>query len=127
MWTCYTPSVTSVFLGRLSDMESAIIESHLADCLDCCNLLEGLDAPDASLSKLQTAGRRADAGFAPHGVVPPELHDHPRYRVVGVLDGLVQAAVGAQVRTESRPGRRAPSSLVRLDVLHEVGVLVRLR
>ena len=88
-------------LGRLAELESADITAHLAHCETCRALANALN-PDTLLSVLQTpappaptesVATPADAEtLAPDTVplpidpgIPPELADHPRYRILGLL------------------------------------------
>jgi serine/threonine protein kinase len=64
--------------GTLPAAARAEVEGHVATCADCCRTLDGL--PDDDF----VARMRALAG-APSADVPPELADHPRYRVEELL------------------------------------------
>ena len=73
--------------GQLNDQDSAGIESHLADCPHCCEVLAGLDEQDLFQSKLKAVGPAPQAPDVPtrSAEVPQELQNHPRYQIVGVL------------------------------------------
>lgn len=94
-------------LGKLTDEAAAALEAHLADCAHCLQQLEGL-AGDSFIGRLRGAAAAPTATEAatrvgseawheaptfvgaapapPAGVsVPPELVDHPRYRVLHEL------------------------------------------
>jgi len=72
--------------GMLVEQEFVQAERHLAGCNRCCEQL--LNQPDSAFLELARAaastglapthGRRADAPAK----IPPELRDHPRYRVL---------------------------------------------
>jgi serine/threonine protein kinase len=82
-------------LGRLPAQEQAEIEEHISQCSDCCQFLK--DVPDDTLlnwlrSPTQGPGRHIPErnksrpqAAAQQQEAPPELIDHPRYRVVEVL------------------------------------------
>src|SRR5262245_58096564 len=105
--------------GRLAAEAADSLEEHLARCESCCALLE--QAPgDTFLSRL----RDAEQSLPGHGTspgaadtvtgpppVPPELVDHPRYRVLGLIG---QGGMGAVYRAEHRSMDR----LVALKVIN---------
>jgi serine/threonine-protein kinase len=81
----------SFALGQLAESQANEVEQHVATCATCCAALRGV--PDATLlCRLRAAhtmpGAPAGATMAPSGTVdqglavPPELANHPRYRVV---------------------------------------------
>src|SRR5205807_6391856 len=97
-------TLTAYGLGQLGEEELAAIDSHLADCAICREVVEGV-VPDTLLNLLRSAGTETDStdgsararsngdGAAPtdHPVlaaaVPAALTNHPRYRV-GTLLGV---------------------------------------
>jgi hypothetical protein len=105
--------------GRIAPEEALAVEEHLAICTTCCDRLE--QAPgDSFLGRLRAAGvavstvtTEAPGGFTTvdASVVPPELVDHPRYRVLGLIG---QGGMGAVYRAEHRRMER----LVALKVIH---------
>jgi WD40 repeat protein len=108
--------------GRLAPEAALALEQHLAGCSTCCELLE--KAPgDSFLSRLRDAGSTppggpghattADGGDSVRQApaVPPELVDHPRYRVLGLVG---QGGMGAVYRAEHRHMER----LVALKVIN---------
>jgi hypothetical protein len=97
--------LTAFGLGQLDEERSAALEVHLADCRECAQVLEGLGS-DSFLNQLRAAtapaaldnstGIGSAAREAPtisvaapgpttNLLVPPELANHPRYRIVRVL------------------------------------------
>jgi anti-sigma factor RsiW len=52
-------------LGQLDEKDSSVIETHLADCPHCCEVLARLDEQDLFQSKLKAAGSSASAPDAP--------------------------------------------------------------
>jgi WD40 repeat protein len=104
--------------GRLPPDVAAAIEQHVADCDNCCRRIEETPA-DSFVGHLRDAeraalGTTADAGGGTVTEVtgiPPELADHPRYRVLGLIG---QGGMGAVYRAEHRRMQR----LVALKVIN---------
>jgi serine/threonine protein kinase len=82
-------------LGQLQAAEWRDVERHIAACTICCQKLENL--PEDAIVRLvrESASRAAEtidqvaastgAAAATSSRVPPELIDHPRYRIIEVL------------------------------------------
>jgi Leucine-rich repeat (LRR) protein len=96
--------------GRLDPDCASAVEDHLARCERCCQLVE--TAPtDSFLSRLREAGTLSAAsssGSSP--AIPPELVNHPRYRVLGLIG---EGGMGSVYRAEHRRMER----LVALKVI----------
>src|SRR5262245_30364732 len=106
--------------GRLSPAEQSEVEEHVATCDSCCQKLESV--PPDTLQQLArdaaTKGFRATpvakkpaAGKAPPPGIPPELRDHARYKVLGLV-GI--GGMGAVYKAE----HRAMERLVALKVIN---------
>jgi len=85
--------------GKLSEAQSATVAAHLETCADCRNAIAGLPA-DSFLGKVRAAnpgaappppgGTPSVLGLpmvppAPLANVPPELANHPKFRIVREL------------------------------------------
>src|SRR5262245_23139611 len=99
--------------GLLDSLHAARIEEHVAACESCCRILETVPA-DGFLTRLRDCRRtpgahpeeaartRTDIAavtFVEAPPVPPELLDHPRYHVLGLIG---QGGMGAVYRAEHR-------------------------
>jgi hypothetical protein len=100
-----TPQELSAFsLGRLSDAAAAVIAGHLEDCPACRNAVENA-GPDSFVSKVRAA-KPGDSSLPPGASpplttdassvaktpatcppedLPPELANHPKYRIIREL------------------------------------------
>jgi len=98
-----TPQELTAFgLGKLSEENATTIANHLSTCTDCRGAVAAV-APDSFVRKLRTA-QAADSilssdsetvTHAPQHIqqddppaildLPPELVNHPKFRILGVL------------------------------------------
>jgi serine/threonine protein kinase len=121
--------------GRLTSEACRSLEAHLAGCVRCCELLE--QAPgDSFLGRLRTAGSSAPPGPVPTPdtdllevpagsvpAVPPELVNHPRYRVLGLIG---QGGMGAVYRAEHRRmARLVALKVIRPDLVRNRAAVQR--
>src|SRR5687767_8678237 len=70
--------------GRLEPVAQRRLEAHVARCADCCRVLEGLPG-DTLLEGVRPSDTPGAGWPAPVGAPPPELREHPRYRLVRFL------------------------------------------
>ncbi|MFO0968343.1 MAG: family 16 glycoside hydrolase [Gemmataceae bacterium] len=90
--------LTAFGLGHLDQTEADAVEQHLADCPTCrayldslpgdsfINLVRSANPAAAALSTPAARTRTHTGDPAPLGAeVPPELIDHPRYRILGLI------------------------------------------
>src|SRR5262245_21211125 len=107
-----SPAELAAFVaGRLPVDRQQAVERHVGECADCCEVLANLPE-DTLVARLRDDG--GSATFAAVGSpvrihpetveIPPELVDHPRYRVLGCLGlGGMGAAFLAEHRRMDRP------------------------
>jgi hypothetical protein len=73
-----TKSLAAFSLGKLDDDESAALVEHLETCAVCQQTVEETP-PDTFLEALHAARPVSE------GTLPPELANHPRFRIVREL------------------------------------------
>jgi WD40 repeat protein len=119
--------------GRLPPQDVAAVEEHLAGCDSCCRALEEGPA-DAFVERLSRA--YAPLAIATEGYVlgppvelattegiPPELAQHPRYAVLGLLG---QGGMGSVYLAEHRRmGRPVALKVIDPGLLRHDGALKR--
>jgi hypothetical protein len=110
-----------------------ILEKHLAACPHCCELVERAPG-DSFLNRLRAAdsaaaaapGRSTDAPgvkLAAAPPIPPELIDHPRYRVLGLVG---EGGMGAVYRAEHRHmGRQVALKVIHPGLLQDPAAVRR--
>ncbi len=101
--------------GQLSGFDSEVVESHVAECTECCRRLESL--PDGTLAQLVRDGAIDNKETLAQPIdsdsrVPRELLEHPRYRITGCLG---RGGMGVVFRAEHRLMERT----VALKVINE--------
>lgn len=75
-------------MGRLGFADRAGIESHLESCQTCCAVLSNqADSRDTLLELARRASTTpvSNPSLASIANIPPELLDHPRYRIIAPL------------------------------------------
>ncbi len=109
--------------GRLDQTEAAAVVAHLAACAPCrqalgpATVLRGAAATALDPPTISYPGPRPD--------VPPELADHPRYRVLGVLGA---GGMGVVFRGEHRLMERPVAlKVIRHDLVQRPGAVERFR
>jgi WD40 repeat protein/serine/threonine protein kinase len=131
--------------GRLDEAESSAIASHLADCADCCTLLESQPA-DSLIAKLQASARpdapsgsepanKEDQQSSPTATnalsspgnieLPADLAAHPRYRV---QEWLGTGGMGTVYRAEHLIMERAVAlKVIRRQLIAKPAAIERFR
>lgn len=102
-------------LGKLDPESQAELESHVAHCELCCQTLRSVP-DDTLLNRIKgddtcvflpaanTEGAAAPAASSAEPELPPELADHPRYRIVRLLgSGGMGMVYQAEHRLMDRP------------------------
>jgi urea transport system substrate-binding protein len=100
--------------GRLSDFDRSAVNAHVQTCSACQQTVSTLGRGDSATgvwSPQPANGAHAEDAAA----LPPQLLDHPRYRVLGLLD---VGGMGALYKAEHRLlERTVVLKVIRQDVL----------
>lgn len=93
-----SPEELSAFsLGQLPAQQAQAVEAHITECEPCCETLVELSGEDTFVGLLRDADRNPDGATvdldassqspadAHAAAVPPALHEHPRFRVLGLV------------------------------------------
>ncbi|MFN0017545.1 MAG: protein kinase domain-containing protein [Pirellulaceae bacterium] len=103
--------------GRLPVKEMEVVERHIAHCDSCCKVLENVPedtlvqmAREAATEAFRAGAAVTSPGASPNQTIPPELTEHQRYKILGLV-GL--GGMGAVYKAEHRMMER----LVALKVI----------
>jgi len=106
--------------GMLSEADTPAVAAHLETCASCRRIAAA--PPPDSFIRLIQAARPANAG-AVDPDVPPELADHPRYRIVRELG---HGGMGVVYEAEHRlMDRRVALKVISKDLVDRPEVLAR--
>src|SRR5262245_51838538 len=99
--------------GRLSEFDQSAVRAHVDTCFACQQTVTSLGSSQHRTRVWQPPDLAAASKEA--AALPPQLRDHPRYRIVELLD---VGGMGAVYRADHRLLERAVVlKIVRPDVL----------
>jgi len=103
MNACPSPEQLEQFVaGRLSDFDRSAVDSHVQTCINCHETLTNIKRGDSGTIAVQMPADALGIGTPPP--LPVELANHPRYRVVALLDvGGMGAVYKGEHRLLERP------------------------
>ena len=107
--------------GRLSDFDRTAVSAHVSTCVNCQQTVTGLGSHEPG-TRLWSAGP-AQAAAPAAADLPPELLEHPRYRILELLD---VGGMGAVYRADHRLLERAVVlKIIRQDILNKPELVQR--
>jgi tRNA A-37 threonylcarbamoyl transferase component Bud32 len=124
MNVCPSPQQLERYLsGRLSDFDRSAVSTHVRTCSSCRQTMTGIGSAEAATGAWQSGATEPAAeskaacaeDVARAAALPPELLDHPRYRVVELID---VGGMGAVYRADHRLLERSVVlKTIRQDIL----------
>ncbi|MBX9580580.1 MAG: protein kinase [Gemmataceae bacterium] len=112
-------------LGRLPPDQAARVETHLGACEDCTRAAEQAQAADPLLAAVRELKPHEVRPAADPPALPPEMTDHPRYRLDRLLGRGGMGEVWAA--THLLMNRRVAVKVVHPDLAHSPAAVARFR
>ncbi|MBX9625222.1 MAG: protein kinase [Gemmataceae bacterium] len=112
-------------LGRLPPDQASQVETHLGGCEDCTRTAEQAQADDPLLAAVRELKPHQVRPAADPTAPPPEMADHPRYRLDRLLGRGGMGEVWSAVHLLMN--RRVAVKLVHPDLAHSPAAVARFR